>query len=215
MDGAAPWRALEESSPKTVAEEGSSGPNPRPLILAIGGLVAVCLIAMAAFVASRPGGQMQVVGASGGQASWQPSPSGLVVEVSGAVMRPGIYTLPPGARVGDAIAAAGGYSPDVDPTLAEQTLNLAAKVQDAEAIRVPRRGDAASAADAAASDGAVIDLNTATAAQLDTLPGIGPATAAKIVAARQQAPFTAVDDLVSRKLVSASVLAGFRDRVTV
>lgn len=60
----------------------------------------------------------------------------------------------------------------------------------------------------------LVDLNTATAVQLDGLPGVGPATAAKIIAAREQAPFTSVDDLVKRKVVTASVLAKFRDLVT-
>jgi competence protein ComEA len=63
--------------------------------------------------------------------------------------------------------------------------------------------------------GGPLNLNTASADQLDALPGIGPATAAKIIASRQQLPFAAVDDLVTRKLVSASTLAKFRDQVTV
>jgi competence protein ComEA len=118
--------------------------------------------------------------------------------------------------VGDAIQAAGGYSTDVDPRAAETTLNLAAKLTDAESIVVPRRGQAgASAESGATAQSGLINLNTATAAQLDALPGIGPTTAAKIIASREQLPFTSVNDLTSRKLVSASVLAKFRDQVSV
>ena len=141
----------------------------------------------------------------------------MVVQVAGAVLRPGVYALPAGSRVADAIQAAGGYSTDVDPRAAETKLNLAAKVQDAQSIVVPRRGDAASGSPGMGSSApsGPINLNTATAGQLDSLPGIGPATAAKIISSREQLPFSSVDDLVSRKLVSASTLAKFRDQVTV
>jgi competence protein ComEA len=67
----------------------------------------------------------------------------------------------------------------------------------------------------AGATGGLINLNTATAEQLDTLPGIGPATATKILASRGERPFASVDELVSRKLVTASTLAKFRDQVTV
>jgi competence protein ComEA len=126
------------------------------------------------------------------------------------------------------IAAAGGYAPDVDPRQVEAQLNLAAKLQDGQVVRVPRRNEgsaasgAASAAASAAAAGAsaaaaggLIDLNSATAEELDTLPGIGPATAAKILASREQQPFASVDDLVTRKVVAAATLAKFRDHVTV
>jgi competence protein ComEA len=128
-----------------------------------------------------------------------------------------VYSLPAGSRVGDAIKAAGGYSPDVDPRAAETALNLAAKLQDAQSIVVPRRGDAAtgSGGTAASNPSGPLNLNTATAAELDALPGIGPATAAKIIASREQLRFTSVNDLVSRKLLSAATLAKFRDQVTV
>jgi competence protein ComEA len=181
-------------------------------------------LALLAVVELRPGGQVQVItGQSGAVGTGAVgSQTMIVVQVAGAVVRPGVYTLPAGSRVGDAIHAAGGYSPDVDPRAAESKLNLAAKLQDAQSIVVPRRGDASigsasgstGAGDSAAASGPV-NLNTATSAQLDALPGIGPATAAKIIASREQLPFASVDDLVTRKLVPASTLAKFRDQVTV
>jgi competence protein ComEA len=142
----------------------------------------------------------------------------VVVEVAGAVRNPGVYSLPLGSRVADAIKAAGGYSSDVDPRQAESQLNLAAVVADAQAIRVPRRGDLAAASpipSRAPASAGILDLNTATAEQLDTLPGVGPVTAQKIIASREQQPFRKVDDLVTRKIVAASVLAKFRALVTV
>jgi competence protein ComEA len=136
-------------------------------------------------------------------------------------VKPGVYSLPAGSRVADAVTAAGGYSPDVDPRAAETKLNLAAKLVDAQSIVVPRRGDATAGSSSGAGSGGsstpagVVNLNTATSAELDALPGIGPATAAKIIASREQSAFTSVNDLVSRKLVSATTLAKFKDQVTV
>ena len=109
----------------------------------------------------------------------------LVVDVAGAVRRPGLYSFAAGTRVDDAIAAAGGPSAKADL----DAVNRAAPLADGEQIVVPRRGAAAvvgSASGAGSAPGAPVDLNSATVEQLDALPGIGPATAAKIVAYRQE-----------------------------
>jgi competence protein ComEA len=196
-------------------------------MLAAVAVLAVASLAVVAFVAMRPAGQVELVAGSSArpEAAASPSSAVVVVQVAGAVARPGVYSLSPGSRVADAIAAAGGYSTDVDPRAAETRLNLAAKVQDAQLIVVPRRGDTAAAgsavpgtsagAKASAAAGGPINLNTASAADLDTLPGVGPATAAKIIASRQEKPFASVDDLVARKIVTPTTLAKFRDLVTV
>src|SRR5262245_23308301 len=117
----------------------------------------------------------------------------LVVDVTGAVHRAGLYRLPEGSRVADAIARAGGATAKADVEL----VNLAAPLADGEQILVPARGVASVAGSAGdSSPSAPIDLNSATAEQLDALPGIGPVTAEKIVAYRQEhGPFTSVDDL--------------------
>jgi competence protein ComEA len=115
----------------------------------------------------------------------------LVVDVAGAVRRPGLYRLAPGTRIADAVARAGGATAKADVNL----VNLAAPLADGEQVVVPARG-AAAAAGADPSAASPLDLNSATAEQLDTLPGIGPTTAAKIVAYRQaHGPFTSVDGL--------------------
>jgi competence protein ComEA len=105
----------------------------------------------------------------------------LVVDVAGAVRRPGLYRLAAGTRVDDALAAAGGTTARADI----DAVNLAAPIADGEQIVVPARG-APGAVGAASSPSAPVDLNSATLEQLDTLPGIGPTTAAKIVAYRQE-----------------------------
>ena len=147
MDTGAPWRELEPSREGSGEEPpGRSRPSALLLILAAAVLV-VGSIAVVAMVELQPGRQVQVV--SGPNASVGTAGAGshslVVVQVAGAVVRPGVYSLATGSRVGDAIQAAGGYSPDVDPRAAETTLNLAAKLTDAESIVVPRRGQTASA----------------------------------------------------------------------
>lgn len=118
----------------------------------------------------------------------------LVVDVAGAVRRPGLYSLPTGSRIDDAIAAAGGatHKAQLD------AVNLAAPVADGEQIVVPRHGPAgaAAASSAGSSPSAPLDLNTATLEQLEALPGIGPVTAQKILDYRQQhGAFHSVDEL--------------------
>lgn len=150
----------------------------------------------------------------------------IVVDVEGAVAEPGLHLLPDGSRIGDAIAAAGGYAPRVDIAAAATQLNLAQKLTDGAKIRVPSLGDAAAAAQSLSAGnnegsgdppaaGGPINVNTASADQLDTLPGIGPVTAAKIIAAREETPFASVDELLSRQIVGPSTFEKLRDLVTV
>ena len=221
----APWRELETSDPaKAPSASGLWRPSSLQLTLAGAALLIACSVAAIVYVSSSPGGRVEVVSEPSRQTpgAAAPSQATLVVEVAGAVARPGVYTLPVGSRVADAIGAAGGYSTDVDPRAAEAKLNLAARLQDAQLITVPRRGDgAAGSASSTAAQGTSaaatgpINLNTASTAELDTLPGIGPATAAKIIASREEKPFASVDDLVSRKIVTPAILAKFRPLVTV
>jgi competence protein ComEA len=204
--------------------------------------VAAIALAVGAFVlaaGTSSGGSVVVDGGSAlpGQSTGssghpdRPAPPGadaatpLVVEIVGAVDHPGVYRLASGARVGDLVAAAGGYGPRVDTDRAGRELNLAAPLHDGDQIRVPSRGDALATAPSTTSGGAgskpgagpptPIDLNHATAQELDTLPGIGPATAAKILASRDEQPFASVDDIRTRKLVGEKTFANLKDLVAV
>ncbi|TMM06720.1 MAG: ComEA family DNA-binding protein [Actinobacteria bacterium] len=129
------------------------------------------------------------------------APAAVVVDVVGAVRRPGLYRLAQGARIADAVSRAGGATPKADLAL----INLAAPLADGEQVVVPRRGTAALGAPAGpagssspggAPSAGPVHLSTATLEQLDSLPGIGPVTAQKILDYRQKhGAFTSVDEL--------------------
>ncbi|MFN8519863.1 MAG: helix-hairpin-helix domain-containing protein [Chloroflexota bacterium] len=148
-------------------------------------------------------------------------PAALVVDVEGAVARPGLVHVPAGGRVADALELAGGFGPTVDLAAAATTLNLAQEVTDGLTIVVPAMGDTPVGATGGAADpvgaaaGGVVDLNRASEAELDALPGVGPATIAKIVAARAEAPFQSVDELRSRGIVGEAAMTKLRDLVGV
>lgn len=136
----------------------------------------------------------------------------LYVHVAGEVASPGLYLLDQGARVADAVAAAGGFSEAAE----RASVNLARKLVDGEQILVPAVGaaPAVAAPGAPAPAGGLVSLSTATAAQLEELPEIGPATAAKIIAHREaNGPFTSVDQLLEVPGIGEKTLEAFRDLV--
>jgi competence protein ComEA len=138
----------------------------------------------------------------------------LQVYLTGAVGRPGVYTFRPGERLADALEAAGGPAPDADLT----QINLAARLQDQDHLHVPRVGEAARLPEVPPGAQRVsrINLNRATAAELEALPGIGPTRAAAIVEYRQrQGEFKTVEDLVKVRGIGPTTLQGLRDLVTV
>jgi competence protein ComEA len=143
----------------------------------------------------------------------------IVVQVAGAVVKPGVYRLPPGSRVIDLVAAAGGVEPGID----ESVLPLAAKVVDGQRMYVPRPGEPVSAVSVAGASGGAggaaagpVNLNDATVEQLDALPGVGPSTAAAIVAYRDKhGPYRTVNGLLDVPGIGDGKLAALRDLVTV
>ena len=144
-----------------------------------------------------------------------PVPTPLLVHVSGAVRSPGLVSLPAGSRVVDAVTAAGGATSAAD----QSGINLAARLIDGQQIVVAKRGAAPTAAPVAGGGGgpatAPVSLSTATAAQLETLPRIGPALAARIIAYRDaHGGFRSVDDLGQVGGIGPQTLAGLRDMVT-
>ncbi len=142
------------------------------------------------------------------------SPGDVFVHVTGAVAAPGLYRLFEGARVVDAIAAAGGFADGAD----RSAVNLARAVSDGEQLVVPVVGEAPAAQtdDATTAGDGRVNLNTADVAALDTLPRIGPALAQRIIDWREQnGRFTSVEDLLAVPGIGDKMLEGLRDLVTV
>jgi competence protein ComEA len=190
------------------------------IALAVGVAIACVTVAIILAIGATNSGLVEI-SAGGGLPSSSELPAEVVVEVGGAVVRPGVYHLPGGSRVADAIEAAGGYGPRVAADRVAAELELAAPLDDGGTVVVPSRDDppVATSADPGGSSGgssaALVDLNHATAAELEALPGIGPVTAAKIIEARAERPFASVDDLRERGLVGAKTFERLRDLVTV
>jgi competence protein ComEA len=156
-----------------------------------------------------------------------PTPAPVRVYVSGAVANSDVYFLPPGSIIKDAIIAAGGFTPDAD----REGINQALELQDQQQIHVPRLGETnapppvqgglvqqkpASRSAAPAATGGLINLNTATLAELDSLPGIGPAIAQRIIEYRQTAGgFKSINQITEVSGIGDATLAKIKDLVTV
>lgn len=143
----------------------------------------------------------------------------ITIDIEGAVQKPGVYQFSSEARVQDVLLAAGGLASNADREKIAKGLNLASKVPDGGKIYIPTVGDPAGSAMAGAVSGDAVlgastgttNLNTATAKELDSLPGVGEVTAQKIINNR---PYSASDDLVSKKVVSQKVYSQIKDKVT-
>lgn len=190
-------------------------------------------------VATGPPGSAAAPGPADPAATGPPDPADpagapagrIVVHVVGAVVSPGVVVLADGARVADAIAAAGGAASDADT----EQLNLARVLDDGEQVRVPHAGEQLAAPDpgpsppgasgggaAAGSSGGstpgggVVNINTAGVSELEALPGIGPALAARIVEYRDgHGPFASVDDLTDVPGIGPAKLEALRSQATV
>ena len=190
--------------------------SDRIFVAAIGGTVVLALAAglvlLAPFGASTSGTADTAVllapSTSGVNSLPSADPGLIVVDVAGAVGQPGVHELPANARLADAIAAAGGFATDADLEAAS-ALNLAQPLLDGQQVRVPRLGDGAAAVAPSAAagtggdggGGGLVNVNTATPEELEALPGIGAVTVQKIVAARQERPFSSLQDMVDRGVI--------------
>ncbi|HIE62588.1 MAG TPA: ComEA family DNA-binding protein [Microbacterium sp.] len=180
------------------------------------GVGAVVILALGALAIAVIVG---IVRGAGSAQSLAPAPvtvatasTSLYVHVSGAVNAPGLYVLHADARVVDAVAAAGGLAEDAEAA----GVNLARPVTDGEQVIVPRVGEAPAAGPAGVTADGRVNLNTADEGALDTLPGVGPAIAGRIIEWREaNGRFASVDDLLSVSGIGPKMLESLRDLVTV
>ncbi|SJM70497.1 helix-hairpin-helix domain-containing protein [Gulosibacter sp. 10] len=160
--------------------------------------------------------------AESGSADPAPTPEGVLVHVLGAVEHPGVYELGPGARVVDAIGAAGGLTAEADSS----QVNLARPAVDGEQIYVPEAGETPPAQEHPAEPGAqppsdpgggaLVNLNTASASELETLPRIGPAMSQRIIDYREaNGGFSSVEELMEVSGIGDAIFEQLRDLVTV
>jgi competence protein ComEA len=194
---------------------------------ALGVVGGLCVAGAALLVSSRPRGQpIQLLP--------PPTPASLVIHLVGAVVHPDVYTLPPGSHIQDAIQAGGGLLPDADP----QAVNLAAPVEDGAQIVIPFRStqaveNATSVNNAAAIESTVvtatprfsqrapgastqININTASQAELESLPGIGPVLAKRIIEYRQvHGPFAEIQDIERVSGIGPATYQKIKELITV
>jgi competence protein ComEA len=155
-----------------------------------------------------------------------PTSPPIVVHVSGAVINPGIYNLQNNSRVQDALEAAGGLLPDANP----HSMNLAAFINDGERIWVPYHStqdtqpgaydpanpESASEQSSSSLSNSLLNINTATQAELERLPGIGPVTAGKIITYRQNnGPFTSIEDILKVSGIGSATFETIQSLITV
>lgn len=145
------------------------------------------------------------------------------VEVSGAVERPGVYSFSSGARIEDLLVTSGGLSANADREWVTRTLNRAAKLTDGKKIYIPEAGESenrnigsqklrGSAGQVIGVSEGLLNINTASRAELEALPGIGPVTAGKIIEGR---PYSGVEELLIRKILKKSVYEENKDKLTI
>jgi len=135
----------------------------------------------------------------------------IVVDVEGAVVKPGVYRLPKGSRVEEALEVSGGFTREADRGAASRLLNRAAKLTDGAKIYVPFIGEAAAAASNDDVATHTVNVNTATQSELETLSGVGPVTAGKIISGR---PYMQLIELVEKKAMSQSLFDKLKDQLT-
>lgn len=194
------------------------------ILISLGIVLAV--VGLIQYFGSNKSPSAQIISANESEAEIEQSEkasSSIVFDIAGQVQNPGVYTLPAGSRVADVIEAAGGFSQGADREYIAKRINLAQKVTDGGKIYIPSTGEPVVNANQSGSNmntdvsvmGAVdtaglIDINSASEAQLDTLPRVGPVTAKKIIDNR---PYKAIEELVSKKVVGQAAFEGLRDKI--
>ena len=187
--------------------------NLKPILYMVSGILLGLFVAVLVWVVARnPSGQAVTLRPP-------PTEQPIIVQIAGAVPRPGVYALAKGSRVQDAISAAGGFLAEADKT----GINLARALDDGEQLEIPYAegsspvlGTPLPASTESTSSTELIDINTASLAELDSLPGIGPTTAQKIIDYREQnGPFLTKEDIINVSGIGPGTYERLKDLITV
>ena len=141
-----------------------------------------------------------------------------IIEISGAVEKPGVYKLNTGNRIEDALIASGGLSANADRDWVAKTINRAAKLTDGQKIYIPEKSSTSNSSKAGISgdvqgiSSGLININNASQKLLEELPGIGPVTAQKIIDNR---PYSAVEELITRKILKQKVYEDIKNKLSI
>ena len=188
-----------------------------PLALASAGLMFFVYGLIVLIGSSNSSNDVVLESANQAQSSASIPAREIVVDIEGAVSKPGVYNLPLNSRFQDALVASGGLAQDANRAWVERNLNLAQPLKDGVKIYIPKIGDEGQAGTSAtvlniSSLVGSISINSATEGELDSLPGIGPATAQKIISNR---PYNSIEDLLTKKVVGQKVFKQIREKITV
>lgn len=185
-----------------------------PLVLTIAGLtlMATGVLTYYVKVVYKETGEAAILPGPQSPLANENSPSMLKVDISGAVERPGVYLIPNDSRIDDVLITAGGLSPKASRIYLSKNINLAQRVFDGMKIYFPFEEEVDDpVSDVTNPSIALVNINTASSSQLDILPGIGPVTANKIIAAR---PYQNITELLSRHVVNAATYEKIKDRIS-
>ena len=192
--------------------------NILPLALGLIGLILI-VYGLMSLVNSASKKSDLVIQSSDSSTNSSKSASKIAVDIEGAVVAPGLYRLNEDSRIQDLLILSNGLSSEADRNWVEKNLNLAARLSDGSKIYIPRLGEVQNEAKNIVQTGAsiqnldgLININTATVSQLDTLQGIGPVTADKIINNR---PYRSVEELLSKKVLTSTVFSQIKDKLTV
>ena len=192
--------------------------NILPLALGLIGLILI-VYGLMSLVNSASKKSDLVIQSSDSSTNSSKSASKIAVDIEGAVVAPGLYRLNEDSRIQDLLILSNGLSSEADRNWVEKNLNLAARLSDGSKIYIPRLGEVQNEAKNIVQTGAsiqnldgLININTATVSQLDTLQGIGPVTADKIINNR---PYRSVEELLSKKVLTSKVFSQIKDKLTV
>ena len=151
-----------------------------------------------------------------GASTEQISNSKISVDVEGSVLKPGVYSLPEGSRLQDALVASGGFNSNADRVYVSKKINLAQKLTDGMKIYIPAVGETVSAGSGgvqplSVNSSTLVGINSASQSELEALPKIGPVTAQKIISGR---PYADISDLVSKKIIGQKTLDAIKDLIS-